>query len=63
MGTAQEQVLGTEKFLQNQALFRKYTAMDGAIKNQIIAVVEPLFQYPLVYHLTVFGQVLALTML
>ena len=33
MGTSQEQALGTEKFLQKQALFRKYTAVDGAIKK------------------------------
>ena len=39
IGTAQQQVLVTEKFQQNQALFSKYTAMDGSIKKQIVAVV------------------------
>ena len=33
MKTAQEQALITEKFRQNQAPFRKYTAVDGAIKT------------------------------
>ena len=35
MGNSQEQALGTEKFQQNQALFRKYTAMDGALKSSL----------------------------
>ena len=39
IGTAQQQVLVTEKFQQNQVLFSKYTAMDGSIKKQIVAVV------------------------
>ena len=30
MVTAQEQALGTEKFQQNQALLRRYTAVDVA---------------------------------
>ena len=34
MRTAQEQVIGTEKFRQKQALFRKYTAVDVAIKTR-----------------------------
>ena len=33
MGNAQEQALVPEKFQQNQALFRKYTAVDGAFKK------------------------------
>ena len=63
MGNAQEQVIGTENFQQNQALFRKYTTVDGALKNQIVTAVEPLFLYLLVDLLTGFGQVSALTML
>ena len=63
MGSAQEQALITEKFRQNQALFRKYTAVDGASKKQIVNAVEPVFLSPLVDQLTGFGQVSALTML
>ena len=63
MRRSQEQALGTEKFRQNQALFRKYTVVNGAFKNQIIKAVEPVFLSPLVYHLIVFGQVSALNML
>ena len=63
VGSAQEQALGTEKFWKNQAVFRKYTAVDRALKNQIVTSVEPVFLYSLVYQLTGFGQVSALTML
>ena len=63
MGSAQEQAIGTEKFRQNQALFRRYTAMYGALKNQIITAVEPVFLSSLVEQLTGFGQFSALTML
>ena len=63
MGSAQEQALEAEKFWQNQALFQKYINVDGALKKQIITSVEPIFLSPLVYQLTVFGQVTALTML
>ena len=63
MGNAQDQALVTEKFQQNQALLRKYTAVDRASKNKIIAEVEPVFLSPLVDQLTGFGQVFALTML
>ena len=63
MVNAQEQALGTEKFRKNQALFRKYTAVDGALKNQIITTVELVFMSPLVEHLTGFRQVSSLTML
>ena len=37
-GIAQEQALGTENFQQNQALFRKYTAVNGALKKQIVTL-------------------------
>ena len=33
MGGAQEQALITEKFRQNQVLFRKHTAVEGALKK------------------------------
>ena len=62
-GSAQEQALGTEKFRQNQALFRKYTAVGGALMNQIVTAVEPVFQSPLVDQITRFGQVSTLTMI
>ena len=63
MGSAQEQALGTEKFRQNQALFRKYTAVDGALEKNIVTAVEQLFLSPRVDQLTGFGQVTTLTML
>ena len=63
MGNSQDQALRTEKFRQNQALFRKYTDVDGALKNQIITAVEQVFFSPLVDHLTVFRQVSSLNML
>ena len=63
MENAQDQALWNEKFRQNQALFRKYTVVNGAFKNQIIKAVEPVFLSPLLYHLIVFGQVSALNML
>ena len=63
MGNAQEQALGTEKFRKNQALFRKCTAVDEALKNQIVVVVEQVFLSTLVDYLTGFIHVSALTML
>ena len=62
MGNPQDQALGTEKFRQNQALFRKYTAVDVALKKQIATTVELVFIYPLMDQLTGFGQVSTLTM-
>ena len=59
----QEQALVNEKFRQNQAIFRKYTAMYGAIKRQIARAVEPVFLSPLLYQLTWFVKVLALTII
>ena len=47
MGSAQGQVLRTENFRQNQALFRKYTAVDRALKNKIVTAVEPEIIFPL----------------
>ena len=63
MGSYQEQALGTEKFRQNQALFRKYTPVDRALKKQIVTTMEPVFLSPLVDQLTGFGQVSVLTIL
>ena len=63
MGNAQDQALGTENLRQNQVLFRKYTAVDGALKKKITTAVEPVFLSPMVDHLTEFGQVSALNML
>ena len=63
MGSAQEQALGTEKFEQNQALFRKYTAVNEALTKEIVMAVEPVFLSPLVDKLTCFRHVSALTML
>ena len=63
MGNFKEQALVTEKFRKNQAMFQKYTAVDGAFKKQIITAVEPVFMYPLVDQLPGFGQVSAFTMI
>ena len=57
MGASQEQALGNEKFQQNQALFRRYTSVDGAIKKKISTVVELVFLSPLLEQITGFGQV------
>ena len=63
MGSAQEQVLGTENLQQNQALFCKYTAVDGDLKKHIAAAVEPVFLSPLLDQLTGFVHVSAITIL
>ena len=63
MGSDQEQAHGTENFGQNQALFCKYTAMDGSLKKHIFTSVEPVFLPPMVEQFTGLGQVTALTML
>ena len=63
MGTTQEQALVTEQFRQDQDHFRRCTATDGALKNQITTLVQPVFLSPLVEQLTVFGQVTELQML
>ena len=63
MGTDQEQVLVSERFRQNQALFRRCTAVERTIKNHIITAVKLVFLYPLVDYLTGFGQVNALQIL
>ena len=63
MVNAQEQALGTENSRQNQALFQKYTAVDGSLKKKVITEVEPVFIFPMVNQLTGFGQVSTLTML
>ena len=63
MWSAQEQGLRTEKFQQNQALFRKYTAVDIELKKKIVTAAEPVFLFPLVDQLTGFGYVYALTIL
>ena len=54
MGRVQEQAIVTEKLGQNQELFCKYTAVDRALKNKIVTVVEPVFLSPLVDHITGF---------
>ena len=63
MGNAKEQAMRTDKFKKNQVLVQKYTAVDGALKNQIATAVEPVFLSPLVDQLTGFGQVSALTII
>ena len=44
-------------------MFRKYTAVDGALKNHIVAAVGPAFLSPLVDQLTNCGQVSVFTIL
>ena len=63
MGNAQDQAHSTEKFQQNQAIFRKDTAVDGSLKNQVLKAVELVCPYPLAHHLTGFGQFSTLNML
>ena len=53
----------TERFQQNKALFRRFTAIDGEIKNHIFMAVQPVFLSALVDQLAGFGQVNALQML
>ena len=55
MGNAQEQALQTEKFQQNQVLFRKFSAVGGALKEQIVTTLEPVLLSSLVDQLTGFG--------
>ena len=62
-GNSQEQALVTEKFSQNQALFRKYTAVDGYLKQYIVTEAELDFLSPVVEQITGFLQVSALTMI
>ena len=63
MGTAQEQVLRTKRFRENQVIFRIYTAVGGSLKNQIVMVVKPVFLSPLVEQFIGFRHVSALVML
>ena len=59
-GTAQEQAIRTERFRKNQALFRRFTAVDESIKKRILTAVQPVFLSPLVDQLMGFGQVTVL---
>ena len=63
MGTAKVQALGTKRFRQNQALFRRLIAVEEAIKKHIFTVAQPLFLSPPVDQLTSFGQANALQIL
>ena len=56
MDTTQYQALGTKRFQNNQALFKIYTAVDGALKKKIVTTVQPVFLYPLVDQLKGFGK-------
>ena len=60
MGTAQEQALGNERFGENQALFRRCTAIDGAIKKLIGTVVQQFFLLLIMDNMTGFRQVTAI---
>ena len=63
MGTAQYQALRTKRFRKNQELFRRYTAKDRNLKNQILTAVQPVFLYPLVDQFIGLVQVSALAMI
>ena len=63
MGNAQEQAIVNETFCQNQAMFRKYTAVNGSLNKQIVTAVEPVFLSLLVDQLTGFVQVSVITVL
>ena len=62
-GNAQDQALRTEKFQKKQAMFRKYTPVEIALKNQVITAVEPVFLSPLVDQIIGSRQISALTIL
>ena len=63
MGTTQEQDLRTERFQQKQSLFRRYTIVDIALKNQIVIEVQPVLLSQLVDQLIGFGQVYTIQMI
>ena len=52
--TSQEKAVATEWFNQNQDLFWKYTAANGALKKQIIQYIDPIFLSPIKDKLTGF---------
>ena len=56
-GAAQEQALGTKRFRKIQALFIRCTAVEKALKDHIVAAVQPVFLSSLVDQLTGFLQV------
>ena len=60
MGTSQAKALGTEIFQNKLALFIRCITMDKAIEKQIITEAKPVFLYPPVNQLVVFGRVTAL---
>ena len=62
-GTSQDQALGNKRFQQNQALFRRYTAVGGDLNKQTVTAVQPVFLSPLVGQLTGFGKFSAIAML
>ena len=47
VGTSLEQALVTKRFRQNQALFRRYTAVEGSLKKKTVTAVQPVFLSPL----------------
>ena len=61
--TSQERTHGTESFRQNQFLFRHYTAINRALKKQIINAMEPAFLTPIKNQLAGFVQVTDLDMM
>ena len=63
MGTSKEQALITERFRQNQALFRRSTTVYVTIKKQTVTSVCPVFLSPLMDHLMGFGKVTEVQMI
>ena len=63
MGTTQEQALRTKNFRRNQALLKHCTAVDSAIKNKIVMMVQQVLLSPIMNQLTGFRQVTSLEML
>ena len=63
METDQEQALSTKILQKNQVLFRRCTAVDGSIKNEIVTAVQKVFLSQTMDHLTGFEQETALDML
>ena len=55
-------MVSTGRFKQNQALFQKYNAVYGYLRNTIIQSIKPVFLSPTKGEFTGFGQVVALEM-
>ena len=60
--TAEDQAPAIKRLQKNQALFRRCTAMDGALKTHIVTRVQSVLLYPMVDQLAGLRQVTTLDM-